>query len=422
MSPVNLRECMEELVRFTLESYLNETLECDLGISKAFCSNLLKEDPNDPNSTSADSYSGVPPYPFYKRLASSLLESIDSKTYVWLRCNSKLIPEGSSFKHKENEWQKLVLDKGSEIVNIIKTTTHELHVQEPFFSQLKDGRKTIEGRCAVGEYNRIVAGSLILFNKCVLFDVQDVHRYASFSDMLRAESLAKVLPGVETIEEVGDNVKNHSFVLHNNSGTSDNDSRNYSENSNNSTDRNGVQIYRKIYTEEKEKSNGVLAIYVSKVDIQPYICLATLLSGLSYGGVQGLLGMTNTIGTIPVALTPARSTLLSSFMLPYKPNVEGCTLTHGARELAKHANRCSSKYWGTLKGSDSDKNKLAMDVICHLIADCDWLNVHVVPPHGAVFEIRVADGYGARWSNDGSEFIGFLEPYMEDGHSKGWRH
>ncbi|KAB1213250.1 hypothetical protein CJ030_MR5G009655 [Morella rubra] len=72
--------------------------------------------------------------------------------------------------------------------------------------------------------------------------------------------------------------------------------------------------------------------------------------------------------------------------------------------------------------SNSDKNKLAMDVICHLIADCDWLNVHVVPPHGAVFEIRVADGYGARWSNDGSEFIGFLEPYMEDGHSKGWRH
>lgn len=52
---------------------------------------------------------------------------------------------------------------------------------------------------------------------------------------------------------------------------------------------------------------------------------------------------------------------------------------------------------------DSDKNKLAMDVIRHLIADCGWLNVHIVPPHGVVFEIRVADGYGARWSKDGSE-------------------
>lgn len=48
--------------------------------------------------------------------------------------------------------------------------------------------------------------------------------------------------------------------------------------------------------------------------------------------------------------------------------------------------------------------------------------MHIVPPHGVVFEIRDANGYGARWSKDGSKFIGFLEPYMEDGHSKGWRH
>jgi hypothetical protein len=77
---------------------------------------------------------------------------------------------------------------------------------------------------------RIGSGSMILFNRCVVFEVQvsilllrlihcsyifgsalcyfinlqDVRRYASFSDMLTAESLAKVLPGVETIEE-GDN-------------------------------------------------------------------------------------------------------------------------------------------------------------------------------------------------------------------------
>lgn len=44
-----------------------------------------------------------------------------------------------------------------------------------------------------------------------------------------------------------------------------------------------------------------------------------------------------------------------------------------------------------------------MDVIRHLIAHCGWLNVHIVPPHGTVFEIRVVDGYGARWCKDGSE-------------------
>lgn len=52
---------------------------------------------------------------------------------------------------------------------------------------------------------------------------------------------------------------------------------------------------------------------------------------------------------------------------------------------------------------DSNKNKLALDVITHLVTYCCWLNVHTVPPHGEVFEIRVADGYGARWSKDGSK-------------------
>ena len=33
------------------------------------------------------------------------------------------------------------------------------------------------------------------------FNFQDVKRYASFADMLKAESLDKVLPGVKTIEE-----------------------------------------------------------------------------------------------------------------------------------------------------------------------------------------------------------------------------
>lgn len=270
---------------------------------------------------------------------------------------------------------------------MLKTVDHELHVQEPFFSQLKDGLKTIEGRCAADKYSRIKSGSLILFNECLVVEVQDVHRYASFSDMLEGEGLAKVLPGVKTINE-------------------------------------GVQIYRKFYTEEKEKSSGVLAICISKVASQPYAYLAAILSGVSYEGVQGLLGLTSTNGTIEHALPPPRSALLSSFMQPYKIDVEveGSTLTHGARALAKHAHRSGNKYWGTLDGNDSEKNRLAFDVITRLITQCSWLNLHILPPYGDVFEIRVADGYGARWSKDGNKFIGFLEPYTEDGHSTGWKH
>ena len=39
-----------------------------------------------------------------------------------------------------------------------------------------------------------------------------------------------------------------------------------------------------------------------------------------------------------------------------------------------------------------------------------------------ILEIRIEDGYGARWEVDGSKFRGFLEPQMEDGHQKGWKH
>ncbi|CAL8992769.1 unnamed protein product [Prunus brigantina] len=390
MPRVNLKDTIEELLKFTLQSCTNGTLEIDLGLPKEFCFRLLKSEPNDLSSPShSDSstgiFEGVPPYPLYKRLALALHESIASGTLFGTCNNMSIIHQESSLKEKENEWQKLISEKGSELVNVLKTVKIELHVQEPFFSQLKDGLKTIEGRCALGNCSRIDSGSLILLNKCLLFEVQDIRSYSSFSDMMEAEGLSKVLPGVETIEQ-------------------------------------GVQIYRKFYTEEKERSNGVLAICVSKFPHQPYISLARMLFGLSLGGLQGLLGLAHTTGSTPDALPPPTSTLLSSFVLPYKLNVEGSTLTHGARALAKHAHRSSSKYWGTLDGSDSNKNRLALDVISRLMTHCCWLNVHSVQPHGAVFEIRVAEGYGARWSEDGSKFIGFLEPYMEDGHPKGWKH
>ncbi|GAU21965.1 hypothetical protein TSUD_111060 [Trifolium subterraneum] len=376
---VKLSDCLEELLNFTLNSHSNL-----LNLESNFCSTLLKQE--DAHSSYFDSLEGVPPYPLYKRLASALLKCMDSEAFCNTGCNLEMMNnefDNSSMQQKHNAWQKLILEKGSEIVNILKSVSFELHVQEPFFTQLKDGLKTIEGRCASGKYNRIELGNLILLNKSLVFEVQGVKRYPSFFDMLEAESLAEVLPGVESVEE-------------------------------------GVKIYRRFYTEEKEQENGVLAITVSKFPVQPYTSLASLFSGLSYEGIQALLGLMHTIGTVPNALPPPRSILLASFNLPCNPNENA--LTDGARALAKHTCRSSSGYWGSLVGNDSNKNRLAMDVINNLIAHCCWMNIHIVPPHGNVFEIRVADGYGARWTEDGSKFIGFLEPYMQDGHSKGWKH
>lgn len=124
--------------------------------------------------------------------------------------------------------------------------------------------KTIEGRCAVGDYNRMASGAVILFNKCVASgsgdnnsiqtsyafflqfgflitsSQQDFHRHASFFEMLEAGPW-KVLPGVNTIAE-------------------------------------GVRVYWKFYTEEKERSNGVLAICAAKSAAPSYISLATISS------------------------------------------------------------------------------------------------------------------------------------------------
>ncbi|GMN64237.1 hypothetical protein TIFTF001_033313 [Ficus carica] len=46
MSPVNLGSCTEELLKLTLQCRTSETLEFDLGLSKDFCSLLLKLDPS----------------------------------------------------------------------------------------------------------------------------------------------------------------------------------------------------------------------------------------------------------------------------------------------------------------------------------------------------------------------------------------
>ncbi|XP_021643357.2 uncharacterized protein LOC110637521 isoform X4 [Hevea brasiliensis] len=335
-----LRECIEELVKFTLNSHINETLEFDLGLSKDFCSNLLRDDPNDsvslPDIGIAGCFEGVPQYPLFTRLASALYQCIISGSFCKTYGEIEFINEDISLKQKEDEWNKLIMEKGSDLKNMFKSTFFELHVQEPFFSLLKDGRKTIEGRCAGSNYSRIEPGALVLLNRTAVLEVKRCWRQRIF----------------------------HKSFL-------------------------GLKLFKK---------------------------------GLSYGGIQSLLGLAHTVGAVSDALPPPRSTLLSSFTLPYRPNVNGSALTHGARALAKHTERSSNKYWGIISGSDSTKNSLAMNVINFLIASCCWSNVHIVPPHGAVFEVRVADGYGARWSKDGAKFIGFLEPYMEDGYSKGWKH
>ncbi|KAK1265974.1 hypothetical protein QJS04_geneDACA015551 [Acorus gramineus] len=270
LPPVDISgELVEGLLRFTISSAMGGNLEeVDLGFSKQYLSDLLREDDRG-GLSNGGSDGGFPNRPLYKRLASAIHGRVSAASKGLLGTE---------------EWDQSIVNGVSELVNMLRAVDFEIHVQEPYFSLLKDQRKTIEGRCAVGDYNRIAAGSVLLVNKCMLLEVQHVKKYDSFFEMLEVENLNNVLPGIESIDE-------------------------------------GVQIYRKFYMEEKEKSNGVLAICVSKPVLQPYFAMATILSGLGYDGVGGLLGMKRTPGTILDALPPPRSALLSSFTAPHRPNM-----------------------------------------------------------------------------------------------------
>ena len=105
-------------------------------------------------------------------------------------------------------------------------------LDEPYFSQIKRGEKTIEGRLSTPERSHIQTGDTILFTKSsdskdtFVQSVATVRQYPSFHDMLSKENLASVLPGVVSVEE-------------------------------------GVQVYRRFYSASAESAAGVLAIQLA---------------------------------------------------------------------------------------------------------------------------------------------------------------
>ena len=148
---------------------------------------------------------------------------------------------------------------------------------------------------------------------------------------------------------------------------------------------------------------------------------------------------------------PSIAQLLKAANQPCKPKSNPPRLTVAGRARAKHAHRSISiadedLYFGVCKGSTNEKSHAADAIVRTMICDAVWINVHVfggvnVP----ILEIRVKEGYGARWSvgnshdqasdqddNDGAcisnktqkeiTFRGFLEPHMSDGFEKKWRH
>lgn len=118
-------------------------------------------------------------------------------------------------------------------VSDAKFTTYHNHRAEPYFTFVKKGPKTIEGRIRKGYYRFIKPGDhIIVYNEeetdSVEVVVKGVRNYSSIRGMLEGESLKKVLPDVENVED-------------------------------------GIKVYQKFYTSEQEKEFGVVAIEIERV-------------------------------------------------------------------------------------------------------------------------------------------------------------
>ena len=198
--------------------------------------------------------------------------------------------------------------------------------------------------------------------------------------------------------------------------------------------------------------------------------------------------MGSALGSTP----PDTSSCLSAFLVPNKAH-----LTAGARAWSKHAHRSqpldtqpspqqttqetdlrggevaeglehdvdhkslkklkkereikmrerSDGWWGRPSGPVASINERALALFWKVVGGATWRNLHWLPHWVLVYEVRVEEGYGMRWSQDQSAMVGeggllrpigdgeraegvfkpwtfrgFVEPMMENGHELGWRH
>ena len=106
----------------------------------------------------------------------------------------------------------------------------KLNVQDPWFSLIYCGNKTVEGRLAKKKFTKMKVGDIIIFSNDTLGFTRftkkriiKINHYGNFKEYLQKEKLERCLP---TITDIND----------------------------------GVSVYREFYSKEKEKKYGIIAI------------------------------------------------------------------------------------------------------------------------------------------------------------------
>ena len=154
-------------------------------------------------------------------------------------------------------------------------------------------------------------------------------------------------------------------------------------------------------------------------------------------------GLAYTVGSALGFSPPHPDECLAAFVLPNKAG-----LTAGSRAWSKHAHRSQGDtggssasvsddggWWGSPSGPVAHINAQSLQLFWKVANSATWRNLHWLPHKILVYEVRVQEGYGMRWSqnwsaeDDGARaearpwvFRGFVEPMMDNGHEVGWRH
>ena len=123
---------------------------------------------------------------------------------------------GNYFENNETKSKIIDIKTGGR-----KTT---MGLSEPHASDVKSGRKIVEGRLNKPPHNTLQRGDILLINNDFKVRIKYVKEYKTFRNMIIKEKLPNVLPSSRTVREGVENV------------------------------------YRKFYPEWKEKKYGVIAI------------------------------------------------------------------------------------------------------------------------------------------------------------------
>jgi ASC-1-like (ASCH) protein len=103
----------------------------------------------------------------------------------------------------------------------------QLHVQEPYDTFIKEGKKTVEGRLAKDKYLQLKRGEVIQING-IKASVLSIKKYPTFKEMIKSEGIENVIPDIKELEDA-------------------------------------TNVYYKFYTKEEEAKYQVIAIRIKVI-------------------------------------------------------------------------------------------------------------------------------------------------------------